>query len=93
MRSPFCSRITWASAHAEAMALAASPMFGVLSRTAEAGAGEMLLVEAQEEFRRRAGPVPQPLWEWPMRRHFVTLDVFTDRCSPAIPRRVPDANG
>jgi pyridoxine kinase len=35
---------------AEAMALAASAMYGVLSRTAEAGAGEMLLVEAQDEF-------------------------------------------
>jgi pyridoxine kinase len=35
---------------AEAMALAASAMFGVLSRTAEAGASEMLLVEAQREF-------------------------------------------
>jgi len=35
---------------AEAMALAASSLFGVLSRTAEAGASEMLLVEAQEEF-------------------------------------------
>ena len=35
---------------AEAMALSASAMFGVLRRTAEAGAGEMLLVEAQDEF-------------------------------------------
>jgi pyridoxine kinase len=35
---------------AESMALAASAMFGVLSRTAEAGASEMLLVEAQREF-------------------------------------------
>jgi pyridoxine kinase len=35
---------------ADAMALAASSLFGVLSRTAEAGASEMLLVEAQEEF-------------------------------------------
>jgi pyridoxine kinase len=34
----------------EAMALAASAMYGVLRRTAEAGAGEMLLVEAQDEF-------------------------------------------
>jgi hypothetical protein len=32
------------------MALAASALFGVLSRTAEAGASEMLLVEAQREF-------------------------------------------
>ena len=35
---------------AEAMALAASAMYYVLSRTAEAGADEMLLVEAQDEF-------------------------------------------
>ncbi len=35
---------------AEALSLAASSLFGVLSRTAEAGANEMLLVEAQEEF-------------------------------------------
>jgi pyridoxine kinase len=37
---------------AEATSLAASSVFGVLSRTAEAGASEMLLVEAQEEFVR-----------------------------------------
>src|SRR5262245_61566523 len=37
---------------AEATALAASSVFGVLSRTAEAGASEMLLVDAQEEFVR-----------------------------------------
>lgn len=35
---------------AEAMSLAGSSLFGVLDRTAEAGAGEMLLVDAQEEF-------------------------------------------
>ena len=35
---------------AEAMSRAASSLFGVLRRTAEAGASEMLLVEAQEEF-------------------------------------------
>jgi pyridoxine kinase len=47
---------------AEAMAVAASSMFGVLSRTAEAGAGEMLLVEAQEEFVAPSRAfVPQPL--------------------------------
>jgi pyridoxine kinase len=34
----------------DAMALAASSLFGVLNRTAEAGASEMLLVEAQEEL-------------------------------------------
>jgi pyridoxine kinase len=44
------------------MAVAASSMFGVLSRTAEAGAGEMLLVEAQEEFVAPSRAfVPQPL--------------------------------
>jgi pyridoxine kinase len=37
---------------AEATSLAASSVFGVLSRTAEAGASEMLLVDAQEEFVR-----------------------------------------
>jgi pyridoxine kinase len=37
---------------AEAVSLAASSVFGVLSRTAEAGASEMLLVEAQDEFVR-----------------------------------------
>lgn len=35
---------------ADAMVRAGSSMFGVLSRTAEAGASEMLLVEAQQEF-------------------------------------------
>ena len=35
---------------AEAMALAGSSTFGVLSRTAEAGANELLLVDAQQEF-------------------------------------------
>ena len=34
----------------EALSLSASAMFGVLGRTAEAGASEMLLVDAQEEF-------------------------------------------
>jgi pyridoxine kinase len=34
----------------EAMALAASSLFGVLDRTAESGASEMLLVDAQDEF-------------------------------------------
>jgi pyridoxine kinase len=37
---------------AEAMSLSASSIFGVLSRTVEAGASEMLLVEAQDEFVR-----------------------------------------
>jgi pyridoxine kinase len=35
---------------AEAMAASASSMFGVLSRTAEEGSSEMLLVATQEEF-------------------------------------------
>jgi len=35
---------------AEALSRAASSVFGVLRRTAEAGAGEILLSEAQEEF-------------------------------------------
>jgi pyridoxine kinase len=35
---------------AEAMSLAASSVFGLLNRTVEAGANEMLLVEAQEEI-------------------------------------------
>jgi pyridoxine kinase len=35
---------------AEAMSRAASSVFGVLNRTAEAGSGEMLLVEAQQGF-------------------------------------------
>ncbi len=37
-------------AAARAMSLAASSVFGVLARTAAAGAGEMLLVDAQEEL-------------------------------------------
>jgi pyridoxine kinase len=41
--------LTQGSASA-ALSLAASAMFGVLSRTAEAGASEMLLIEAQEEL-------------------------------------------
>jgi pyridoxine kinase len=35
---------------AEALSRAASSIFGVLRRTAEANAGEILLVDAQEEF-------------------------------------------
>jgi pyridoxine kinase len=47
---------------AEALSLAASSLFGVLSRTAERGAGEMLLIEAQDQLvepsrRFRAQPV------------------------------------
>src|SRR5262249_2372379 len=37
---------------AEALSLAASSIFGVLSRTAVAGSSELLLIEAQEEFVR-----------------------------------------
>src|SRR5262249_52226374 len=37
---------------AEALSLAASSIFGVLSRTAEAGSSELLLIEAQEEVVR-----------------------------------------
>ena len=35
---------------AEALSRATSSLFGVLSRTAEQGSRELLLVEAQEEF-------------------------------------------
>jgi len=47
---------------AEALSLAASSLFGVISRTAEEGAGEMLLIEAQDELvkpsrRFRARPI------------------------------------
>jgi pyridoxine kinase len=35
---------------AEAMSLAGSSIFGILDRTAEAGASEMLLIEAQDEL-------------------------------------------
>jgi pyridoxine kinase len=38
------------SSAAEALSWAASSVFGILKRTADAGAGEMLLVEAQEEL-------------------------------------------
>jgi pyridoxine kinase len=45
----FAHRLRTGSA-AEAMSLAASSVFGLLNRTVEAGANEMLLVEAQEEL-------------------------------------------
>jgi pyridoxine kinase len=35
---------------AEALSLSASSMFGILNRTCEEGAGEILLVDAQEEL-------------------------------------------
>jgi pyridoxine kinase len=46
----FFAHYLGARSAAEAMALAASSLFGVLERTAEAGVSEMLLVEAQQEF-------------------------------------------
>jgi pyridoxine kinase len=46
----FFARHLMTGSAAEALSLAASAMFGVLVRTAEAGSSEMLLVEAQEEF-------------------------------------------
>jgi pyridoxine kinase len=45
----FAHHLTAGSA-AEALSLAASSLFGVLSRTADQGSREMLLVDAQEEF-------------------------------------------
>jgi pyridoxine kinase len=46
----FFAHYLGARSAAEAMALAASSMFGVLNRTTEAGASELLLVEAQQEL-------------------------------------------
>ena len=46
----FFARYMMAGSVAEALSLSASAMFGVLSETAEAGASEMRLVEAQAEF-------------------------------------------
>jgi pyridoxine kinase len=46
----FFARYMMTGSAAEALSLSASAMFGVLSRTAEAGASEMRLIEAQEEF-------------------------------------------
>jgi pyridoxine kinase len=46
----FLAHLLGTGSPVEAMALAASSIFGVLNRTAEAGASEMLLVEAQEEL-------------------------------------------
>ena len=43
---------------AEAVALAASSVFGVLRRTADAGSREILLIDAQEEF-------VNPTWHFP----------------------------
>jgi pyridoxine kinase len=46
----FFAHYLGARSAAEAMSLAASSIFGVLERTAEAGASELLLVEAQQEL-------------------------------------------
>jgi pyridoxine kinase len=46
----FFAHYLGARSAAEAMALAASSVFGVLNRTAEAGASELLLVAAQQEL-------------------------------------------
>jgi pyridoxine kinase len=43
-----------AASAAQAMALAASSLFGVLSRSADAGAREMLLIEAQDQLVKPA---------------------------------------
>jgi pyridoxine kinase len=50
MAALFFARYLQGGSTAEALSLAASSIFGVLSRTAEAGSSEMLLIEAQEEF-------------------------------------------
>ena len=46
----FFARFLQNGSAAQALSLAASSIFGVLSRTAEAGSSEMLLVDAQQEF-------------------------------------------
>jgi pyridoxine kinase len=46
----FFAHYLGARSAAEAMSLAASSIFGVLERTAEAGSSELLLVEAQQEL-------------------------------------------
>jgi pyridoxine kinase len=46
----FFARYLQGGSSGEALSLAASSMFGILSRTAEAGASEMLLIEAQQEL-------------------------------------------
>ena len=43
-------RLGWCVSAAEALSRAASSVFGVLKRTAEASSREILLVDAQEEF-------------------------------------------
>jgi pyridoxine kinase len=57
----FLHHLRTASA-AQAMALAASSLFGILSRTAEAGSGEMRLVEAQDQLIKPAREFrPEPV--------------------------------
>jgi pyridoxine kinase len=47
---------------AQAMALAASSLYGILDRTAEAGANEMLLIEAQDQLIKPSRMFrPEPL--------------------------------
>lgn len=47
---------------AQAMTAAVASLFGVLNRTAEAGAGEMLLIEAQDQFIKPSRKFrPEPL--------------------------------
>jgi pyridoxine kinase len=50
MAALFFAHFLGTGSAAEALSLAASSMFGVLSRTAEEGSREMLLVAAQDEF-------------------------------------------
>ncbi len=46
----FLAHLMSSGSAVEAMSLAGASVFGVINRTAEAGASEMLLIEAQEEF-------------------------------------------
>jgi pyridoxine kinase len=47
---------------AQAMAMAAASLYGILDRTAEAGAGEMMLIEAQDELIKPSRKFrPEPL--------------------------------
>ncbi len=46
----FLAHLMCSGSAVEAMSLAGASVFGVINRTAEAGASEMLLIEAQEEF-------------------------------------------
>ena len=66
---------------AEALSRAASSVFGLLKRTADAGSREILLIDAQDEFVNpsRVFAAETQSEEHLMRRRFVTLDVFTDK--------------